>query len=297
MRATVSKRAVAGLAAAFVALAAPALARQLAADADVQRVSFPSADGRTQLVGYLLEPVGVNGPEPAIVLMHGRSGAYSKGADGDYSAHTLRRRDIGWARFWRDRGYAVLLVDSFGPRGYPEGFSAGTHGERPASVDEVTVRPFDAYGALAFLRRRPEVAGDRVGLMGWSNGASATLASVAVDGVASAGRSPGRGGFRAAAAFYPGCGLNDAFAGGYRPYAPVKLFIGTADEEVSPEACRKLAARNARLGGGVEITVYPDATHDFDDPANHRQDNPANATARADATSQVEAFFQARLRP
>lgn len=278
-------------------LAAPVVARQLAADDDVRRVSFPSADGRTQLVGYLLEPQGRGAPEPAIVLMHGRSGAYSKGADGDYSARTLRRRDIGWARFWRDRGYAVLLVDSFGPRGYPQGFAAGTHDERPASVDEVTVRPFDAYGALAFLRRRPEVAADRVGLMGWSNGASATLASLAADGVASAGRSPEHGGFRAAAAFYPGCGLNDAFAGGYRPYAPVKLFIGTADEEVSPEACRKLAARNARLGGGVEITLYPDATHDFDDPANHRQDNPANAAARADATAQVEAFFQTRLRP
>ncbi|MGA0601884.1 dienelactone hydrolase family protein [Caulobacter sp. KR2-114] len=281
---------------ALAGLAATALARSVAGDGDVQRVSFASADGHTQLVGYLVEPEGRSAPEPAIVLMHGRSGAYSKGADGDYSARTLRRRDIGWARFWRDRGYAVLLVDSFGPRGFPQGFAAGTHDERPASVDEVTVRPFDAYGALTYLRRRPEVAGDRVGLMGWSNGASATLATMAVDGAASGGRAGGRG-FRAAAAFYPGCGLNDAFAGGYRPYAPVKLFIGTADEEVSPEACRKLAARNARLGGGVEITVYPDATHDFDDPANHRQDNPANVSARADATSQMEAFFQARLRP
>ena len=210
-------------------------------------------------------------------------------------SRTLRKRDITWARYWRDRGYVVLLVDSFGPRGYPAGFAAGAHDERPASVDEVTVRPFDAYGALAYLRRRPEVAGDRVGLMGWSNGASATLATMAVDGAATP--SSGRSGFRAAAAFYPGCGLNGAFDGGYRPYATVKLFIGTADEEVSPESCRRLAARNARLGGGVEITVYPDATHDFDDPANHRQDNPANASARADATSQVEAFFQARLRP
>jgi carboxymethylenebutenolidase len=228
--------------------------------------------------------------------MHGRSGAYSKGADGDYSARTLRKRDETWARFWRARGYEVLIVDSFGPRGYPAGFAAGTHDERPASVDEVTVRPFDAYGALAFLRARSEVAGERIGLMGWSNGASATLATVASDGAASSGRSA-RNGFRVALAFYPGCGLNNAFDGGYRPYAPVKIFIGTADEDVSPDACRRLAARNAELGGGVDLTVYSDATHDFDDPVNHRQDRPANASARADATAIATAFFDAKLRP
>jgi carboxymethylenebutenolidase len=262
----------------------------------VQQVSFPSADGHTQLVGYLYIPDRASGRAPGIVLMHGRSGAYTKGADGDYSAKTLRKRDETWARFWRARGYEVLIVDSFGPRGYPAGFAAGTHDERPASVDEVTVRPFDAYGALSFLQARPEVAGDRVGLMGWSNGASATLASVATNGVASAGRSVANG-FRVALAFYPGCGLNGAFDGGYKPYAFVKVFIGSADEEVSPEECRRLATKNAEIGGGVDLTVYPGATHDFDDPLNHRQDTPANVTAKADATTVAAAFFDANLRP
>ena len=280
-----------------LAIAAVGFARQGdAKDLAVQQVAFPSADGRTQLVGYLFIPDSAAGRAPAIVLMHGRSGAYTKGADGDYSARTLRRRDETWARLWRARGYEVLIVDSFGPRGYPAGFAAGTHDERPPSVDEVQVRPFDAYGALAFLQARPEVAADRIGLMGWSNGASATLASVAQDGVASGGRST-RNGFRAALAFYPGCGLNRAFDRGYRPYAFVKIFIGTADEEVSPDECRRLAAKNATLGGGVDLIVYPGATHDFDDPANHRQDNPANVSAKADATSVAVAFFEANLRP
>ncbi|HVM98942.1 MAG TPA: dienelactone hydrolase family protein [Caulobacteraceae bacterium] len=278
--------------AAALSVASSAGAREHA----VEQVQFPSADGHTQLVGYLFIPDRESGRAPAIVLMHGRSGAYAKGADGDYSAHTLRRRDETWARFWRARGYEVLIVDSFGPRGYPAGFAAGTHDERPASVDEVAVRPFDAYGALAYLRTRPEVAPDRVGLMGWSNGASATLATVAADGVASAGRSV-RDGFRVALAFYPGCGLNGAFDQGYRPYAFVKIFIGTADEEVSLEACRRLTARNAESGGGVNLTVYPGATHDFDDPVNHRQDTPANVTAKADATAQAATFFDANLRP
>jgi dienelactone hydrolase len=282
---------ISAAAAGFAAMAGPALAKEYA----VQQVSFPSEDGHA-LVGYLFPPDRPSGRGPAIVLMHGRSGAYAKNADGDYSARTLRRRDETWARFWRARGYEVLIVDSFGPRGYPAGFAAGTHDQRPAAVDEVTVRPFDAYGALAFLRNRPEVAPERIGLMGWSNGASATLASVAANGVASAGRTPANG-FRVALAFYPGCGLNGAFSKGYRPYARVEVFIGTADEEVSPEACQRLAAENARLGGGVDLTVYPGATHDFDDPANHRQDLPANSAARASATAQATEFFDAILRP
>jgi len=279
--------------AAALSVASSAGAREHA----VEQVQFPSADGHTQLVGYLFIPDRESGRAPAIVLMHGRSGAYAKGADGDYSAHTLRRRDETWARFWRARGYEVLIVDSFGPRGYPAGFAAGTHDERPASVDEVAVRPFDAYGALAYLRTRPEVAPDRVGLMGWSNGASATLASLATDGVASAGHSSTHDGFRAALAFYPGCGLGGAFDAGYRPYGPVRIFIGTADEEVSLDACRTLAAKNARVGGGITLTIYPGATHDFDDPSNHRQDTDANVTAKADATDKATAFFDGILRP
>ena len=175
-------------------------------------------------------------------------------------------------------------------------FAAGTHDERPGAINEVTVRPLDAYGALVFLRARPDVAGDRIGLQGWSNGASAALATMAVNGAGSAGRTAATG-FRVALAFYPGCGLDGQFAAGYRPYAPVRIFIGDADEEVSPASCQKLADRNAALGGGVDLTVYPGATHDFDDPINHRQDNPANVAASQDALARATAFFDAALRP
>ena len=70
----------------------------LARDEAIQQVSFPSEDGHTRLVGYLFTPDRPSGRGPAIVLMHGRSGAYTKAADGDYSARTLRRRDESWAR-------------------------------------------------------------------------------------------------------------------------------------------------------------------------------------------------------
>ena len=40
-----------------------------------ERVSFPSADGRTTLIGYVFRPKRSHGVRvPAVVMMHGRGG-------------------------------------------------------------------------------------------------------------------------------------------------------------------------------------------------------------------------------
>jgi len=45
------------------------------ADAVPERVTFPSADGRTTLAGYLFVPAHrAAGLGPAVVMMHGRAG-------------------------------------------------------------------------------------------------------------------------------------------------------------------------------------------------------------------------------
>jgi dienelactone hydrolase len=138
-------------------------------------VDFASLDGKTTLKGYLFFPT-TPGPWPAVVMMHGRAGPYSAAAKGVYDASTLSLRHLQWGRFWAERGYLALHVDSFGPRGYPQGFPIGSYSRRPAEVDEQRVRPLDAYGALAWLRTRDDVIKDRIGLQGWSNGAMAALA-------------------------------------------------------------------------------------------------------------------------
>ncbi len=60
------------------------------------RVTFMSGDGRTTLVGYVFRPQGKSGPTPAIVMMHGRAGAYSTAANGRYDASTLSQRHRMW---------------------------------------------------------------------------------------------------------------------------------------------------------------------------------------------------------
>jgi carboxymethylenebutenolidase len=254
-------------------------------------VHFMSEDHKTKLVGYLFTPAGA-GPHAAIVLLHGRAGAYSSLANGAYTAETLSKRHKEWGEFWAARGYAALLVDSFGPRGYWAGFPKGSYKDRPEAVSEQLVRPLDAYGALKFLSHQPDIKKDRIGVQGWSNGGMTVLATMS-------DQSPGlpRAGeirFRAALAEYPGCGM-DAIKGDYRAYAPMLMLIAGSDEEVSPERCQEFAKKARADGNDLKFFTYPGAWHNFDDPSKTKQDVPANHKATEDAHRRVESFFSEQL--
>lgn len=258
-----------------------------------ETIRFASADGTTSLVGYLFLPGGA-GPHPAIVLLHGRSGPYSSLARGVYTAATLSGRHLSWGRFWQEQGYVALLVDSFGPRGYPAGFPRGSYRQRPAAVSEQTVRPLDAHGALAHLRARGDVIGDRIGLQGWSNGAMTALVTMS-DTAPGITRPTPATGFRAAVALYPGCSMEHVKQR-FMPYAPVLMLIASADDEVSAKACESLAARSQAAGAPVELVVYDGAEHNFDDPGRAKQGREANGRATVDARVRAARLFEAALK-
>jgi dienelactone hydrolase len=275
-----------------------------------QTVYFTSQDGKTELVGYLFLPDDGREQHPAIVMLHGRAGPYSsrvardctrvgRGMASPCGASTLTQRHQTWGRFWAARGYVALHVDSFGPRGKAYGFGRNTHDDPDRDdVNERTVRPLDAYGALAYLRTRRDVIADRIGVQGWSNGGSTTLNVIGIHNPALENATP-ENGFRAGLALYPGCGKRALFDDGrYQTYAPLLALLGGADEEVSPEVCRRLLEKAQATGGApIEFTVYPGASHDFDDPGERHQGVEANHTATIDAQAKAEAFFREALRP
>jgi len=261
---------------------------------------FPSADGRTELVGYLFEAAGP-GPHPAIVLLHGRAGPYSAnvnrdctlvapGRDSPCNAATLSKRHQAWGEYWAVHGVMALLVDSFGPRGRAHGYGRFTHDdpERDA-VNERTVRPLDAEGALAWLAARRDVRPDRVMLQGWSNGASTALNTMMRQASGTAADRSRR--FRAALVFYPGCGPRALLSRHVAVDAPVWVFLGSADEEVSPTVCAEVLAEAG--GEAVSVTTYPGATHDFDDPGLQRQSEDANRAARTDVLARAAGLLDA----
>ncbi|PDT73625.1 dienelactone hydrolase [Bradyrhizobium sp. C9] len=260
-----------------------------AAAAAPDTVFFPSADGATEIVGYLFRPQTA-GPHPAIVLLHGRGGPYSINVNKDCTlvsrtnpsatcnAGGLSKRHAMWGQYWADRGYFALLPDSFGPRGKAHGFGRFTHDDPDrADVNEKTVRPLDAKGALSWLRGQRDVQRNRIFLQGWSNGGSTALNVMQRQGAAASG-------YRAALVFYPGCGPAALLEQTLRSAAPITMLLGSDDEEVSPERCQDVARRSIAAGSRIDVVVYPGATHDFDDPGRNRQSNPANSTALRDAT-------------
>jgi len=255
--------------------------------AEVKTVHFLSEDHRTRLVGYVFQP-SASGRHAAVVMLHGRAGPYSSLAKGVYSAATLSKRHKEWGSFWAERGYIAMLVDSFGPRGYPGGFPTGSYENRPAEVSEQTVRPLDAYGALRYLRERHDVIGDRIAVQGWSNGGMTVLVTMS-DHAPGVSQPTPETGFRAAIAEYPGCGM-DAVKGSYHSYSPLLLMIAGADEEVSPKRCGEFAKR-----AHLEAIVYEGAEHNYDDPGTKKQSNPANRRATEDTMRRAEAFFARQL--
>lgn len=276
------------IAAAIVAIAAPAIAGEV----KVEDVTFLSRDGKTQVKGYLFKRSDAPAKLPAVVMMHGGAGAYSSLAKGKYDASTLSSRHRAWGELLARNGYAALMVDDFGAIGFPAGF-AGTSVGRPATIDPVDFRPLHAYGALDFLQSRAGVTTTRVALFGWSHGAIATLAAMADD-------KPGdmrKLGFDAGVALYPGCRLKQRFEKhGYKPYNPVRVFMGTADVKVSPSLCQTFVDRSKAAGNDIAIRMFEGAAHSYDTPAKSIQSVAANAAAKAATEADVLTFLAARLK-
>lgn len=258
-----------------------------------QTVKFQSFDGRTELVGYLFAPGG-EGPYPAIVMLHGRAGSYSTLKRGIYTAESLTMRHRMWGEFWAARGYLALHVDSFGPRGYPEGFPKHSYDARPAAVSEQLVRPLDAYGALAYLRTRGDVIAERIGIQGWSNGGMTLLSAIGRDAPGLREPDPLKG-FRAALAQYPSC-RTQARQADYAPYAPLLILAAAEDDEVSAEVCRRFYETMRARGFPVEFTIYEGAHHAYDDPGKTKQSHAPNRVALQESLRRGEAFFALHLK-
>lgn len=234
------------------------------------KVSFTNSAGQA-LTGFLFRDNAATQRQAAVVLMHGCSGVWSNGVvntDAQPPQKALSHIHRRWGENLARAGYSVLLVDSFTPRNLTNECGNGT-----AGLNEAVVRPLDALAGRQWLVANG-VAGDRIALMGWSNGASATLATMDRTNEGTAGARP----FREAFAFYPGCGLVNEFGGGasttatttWLPYAPVTIHHADQDPLYTDGRCANRVAGAVALGAGVgngnavAMTVHAGARHSFD---------------------------------
>jgi uncharacterized protein len=118
-----------------------------------EEVSFPSAEDKVRISGWFFPASNVE-PGPAVVLCHG--------------IWTGRRECLPLAlRFWA-AGYNVLCFD-FRAHGLSDG--------RFTSVGHLETN--DVIGAIQYLKQRTEVDPARIGVIGFSMGAVATIQAAA----------------------------------------------------------------------------------------------------------------------
>jgi dienelactone hydrolase len=260
-------------------------------------VSVPSLDRRDDaplgLPGFWFpaEGVAAGARAPAVLLLHGCGGPY------DRPGH-LSRRLRDYAALVNGLGAHALVTDSLTPRGERELCTQRT-GDRAITQ---TQRRRDALGALQWLAAQPGVDGARLGLIGWSHGGSAVLATLqrGHPEVASAAVQP-----TFAVAFYPGCA--DPLRRRWQPTAPLLMLLGGADDWTPPEPCEALA----RQAGGppVRVETYAGAYHGFDGtaPVRLRRDVPngvnpgqgvhvgGDAAARTASQERLRQFLRERF--
>jgi dienelactone hydrolase len=248
---------------AAVALAAAGLLPNPARAANM--LTVPATANTPPIPVYVARPPG-NGPFPAVLLLHGCGGF-----DG-YLA-------VGADRL-AAKGYVGVALDALAPHGMT------TACDGPSDGDEAGA----ARATLAWLRKQPYVAGDRLGVIGFSMGADAALTLIDTPGAAAP---PG---LRAAAVYYPACKGRDGLVS-----VPLDIFDGDADVIAPSAPCTAMAHAGAAAGKPVTITTYPGATHGFDVPAPDRTFYGTtihyDATAAADAARQILALLQRYVGP
>ena len=231
---------------------------------DPAKVGPPLSNAPAEL--YL--PAGA-APTGAVVVLHGCNGV------GPHYREWARRL-AGW-------GFAALLIDSFGPRGFKEVCNRGR-----LVPPEAQAR--DGFDGAAFLRAAPEVRAARVGVIGFSHGGWAVLKAV----LAGLVRRPDEPAFAAAVAYYPGC---------EPPASALEtdtlILIGDADDWTPAARCARWCDAVQTNGHVLQMRTYPGARHAFDAPSpphsfagHYIGQDPA---AMADSLAETQAFFSERL--
>jgi len=262
-----------------------------------ETIEFKQLDTNETLRGYLWLPKDYQADQKykAIVLAHGCGGAHYKDDPDDWVAKYVAGKYKVWGKLLSDRGFIVLLEDSFTTRDENGDVGGGVCGsedalDRPQKIDPISIRPGDIASAIAYLKSRDDVIFDRVGVLGFSNGATSALVlsnhkdlQARKDDLIQNGKKifnlPFEDKYKASIiiALYPGCGMNgyksetqDIFTNRFVTYTDTYLFMASNDS-ILPEdtkfQCNRLRVYDAYKDDNstnMQVITVKDTDHQFD---------------------------------
>ena len=275
--------------------------------------------------GKLFVPTLASGarPLPALVVLHGSGGLFAPPEDdaGD-DRPCSERLEPQFAR-WGERlarlGYVALMPASFDARGFCDWYD--DEDRIPDDFDDdrerLLGRLYDTDAASRHLCDMPEVDCERLGLLGFSNGASTALLALhwqlrrALDDLAGLDAldldlpvlplPAGAPRFQVGVAYYPGCGLEGLvhfdvgvgdIADMYSPAADLYIEHGSEDPLIADcsvehgegrrEVQSSVVARTTGNPDPYHVTVHAGAAHGFDNAGAAGEDEGSGSERHED---------------
>ena len=224
-----------------------------------KEVSYKS--GSETVKGILYSP-SAKGPLPAIIVIHEWFGL------NDWVKEQAEKIS--------DLGYVALAIDLF--RGRVASGPDEAHELMRGLPEDRAKRDLDA--AFHFLEAQPEVKKNRIAAIGWCMGGGYAL-DVALEEPALAADVINYGHL----ATDPEALKNI--------HAPILGLFGAQDRGIPPADVKKFEQQMRSLGKQVDITIYPDAGHQFENPNNREA---YRATDAADAWQKTVSFLASTLK-
>jgi len=182
----------------------------------------------------------VNKKYPAMVILAGSGGIKPE-------------REDQTAILLAEQGYAALVIDYYGARGFTD---SSSYRDKTAGVTEFDIVT-DAYSALRALQRHPSIDGERIGVMGFSYGGMATR--LAMDARVRNSLARDIPGFSLHVDVYGPC-FQD-FRISKTTGAPLLTLRGAEDASNNLVDCAREEDRLRKGGSSVGAVVYATAGH------------------------------------
>jgi carboxymethylenebutenolidase len=243
-----------------IALLLPLLLMSLSMfGAEGKQVTYSSGNDKVQ--GMLYTPYG-KGPFPAIIVIHEWWG--------------LNDWVKAQASKLAEQGYVALAVDLY--RGKVATSPEEAHEIMRGVPEDRAKQDLDA--AFTYLKSQNNVTGDRIGAIGWCMGGGYSL-DVALQEPTLA----------ADVINYGHLAVDQSSL--KKINAPILGIFGGKDRGIPVEDVKKFQQTMQQLGKEIEIVIYPDAGHAFENPNNKEGYRAQDAQ---DAWKHITEFLQANLK-
>ena len=224
-----------------------------------KEVTYKSGDETVKALLYM--PEG-KGPFPGIIVIHEWWGL----------DHWVKEQASKLA----DQGYTALAVDLY--RGKVATNPEEAHEIMRGVPDDRAKR--DLHAGFVYLQSQPAVKKDRIGAIGWCWGGGYSL-DVALQEPALA----------ADVINYGSLATDPAEL--KKINAPILGLFGGQDRGITPDDVKQFEQQMKQLGKKLDITIYPDTGHGFQNPVNGAGYNAADT---ADAWRKITNFFASTLK-